>query len=322
MAIRASQTSEIRALIHSLGADAEIDRDVAVARLAVIGVRAVDRLIAMYGTSGRLARVGILRALERIGDPRTIPIAREALHEGGDLAVAAAAALKPLLESTDSRAATAALDALVEAALNASAERRVRLSAFEALADMPADVRDPIAAALQQDPGAASLMQGSAPTEATWQDAVDGRLPDDPAALREALQVHGERAPLSTLQKLVDAVRARENETLSGREAWREVRGAIHQALALRESRVAVYDLRETLAAAREPLPATFVAALHAVGDESCLEPIGAAWAAADADETWRQQLAAAFAAIVKREKITRRSAIFRRISTRWRGIM
>ena len=64
-------------------------------------------------------------------------------------------------------------------------------------------------------------------------------------------------------------LRARE-----ARAAWQNARGALHQALALRGSRVAVYDLRETIEQSRGPLPTSFVAALHVVGDASCLEPI------------------------------------------------
>src|SRR5690606_23215814 len=109
----------------------------------------------------------------------------------------------------------------------------------------------------------------------------------------------------------------REGEAGTARAGeWRQVRGAIHQVLALRGSRVAVYDLRETLAATAA-LPATFMAALHVVGDESCLEPIAIAWDASS-DEVWRHQRQAAFTAIVSREKLTRRSPVLKRVSTRW----
>jgi hypothetical protein len=102
------------------------------------------------------------------------------------------------------------------------------------------------------------------------------------------------------------------------------VRGALHQALALRGSRVALYDLRESLTesaggAASTPLPVTFLAALHVLGDESCLEPIAAAFVRANPDdERWRQQLASAFRTIVKRQKLTRRHAALKRITARW----
>jgi hypothetical protein len=94
------------------------------------------------------------------------------------------------------------------------------------------------------------------------------------------------------------------------------VRGALHQALALRGSRIALYDLRESVAKASEPLPPSFLAALHAVGDESCLEPIAAAYDASH-DARWQTQLREAFQAIVRREHLTRRSAAMKRLAAK-----
>ena len=324
MTIKTSRRVDVAALIAALGADDDVKRESAIARLAVIGGRAVDRLAAAYPAAARDTRMAILRALEAIADPRAVSIARAALREGGDVAIAAASTLRPLLQSPDSRTATDALDALVESALDGSAERRVRLAAFAALAEMPEAVREPIAATLRKDASLEALIHDPSLMDATWQEALEGRLPEDPVALRDALLGYGEGAPLGALQKLVDGVLARENDPSEARrEGWRQVRGAIHQTLALRGSRVAVYDLRETIASARTPLPATFLAALQVVGDESCLEPIAAAWTAASGDEAeaWRYQLQSAFATIVKREKLAKRSAVLRRITARWPGI-
>ena len=343
MPIKPSRTADVRALIAALASNDEVQVESAVARLAVIGGRAVDRLSAAYSAAPREMRVAILRALEAIADPRAVVVARTALGEGGGVAVAAAASLRPLLESTDSHTATAALDALVERALDPSAERRVRLAAFDALRDLPASVRDRVAAALEQQAGRV-LPPTSSDTagDAVWEEAVDGRLPDDPAGLRNAVETRAGRAPLGVLQKLIDALRAQERhtETPARRNSWLGVRGALHQALALRGSRIALYDLRETVADGRLPLPASFLAALHAVGDESCLEPIAAAWTSAtlppvpaSATPTvqrsatrpndgsavrWRQQLAAAFQAIVTRERISTRGAVWKRLVPRY----
>lgn len=321
MTIKASRSVDVAALIAALESGDEVKRESAIARLSVIAGRAVDRLLATYPSATRDTRMAILRTLEAIADPRALPIARQAIREGGDVAIAAAATLKPLLQSTDSRTATEALDALVESAVSVSAERRVRLAAFEALADMPEAVREPIAAALRKDASLEALIHEPSLTEATWQDAIEGRLPEDPAALRDALVDHEAVAPLGTLQKLVDIVRGRETESPGvARDAWRQVRGAIHQALALRGSRVAVYDLRETFASTREALPATFLAAVQVVGDRSCLEPIAAAWTEASGHDAaaWRYQLESAFAAIVRREKLSPRSAVGKRIEARF----
>ena len=119
---------------------------------------------------------------------------------------------------------------------------------------------------------------------------------------------------------MIDLVRVREGSIEAGpkRDAWRAARGALHQALALRGSRLAIYDLRETLDETREPLPVSFLAALHVVGDESCVEPLARAFARTPDDPRWRHQLGAAFRAIASREKVTRRHAAFKRIAARW----
>jgi hypothetical protein len=327
MVIKASAAAEIQLLIAALGAEDDVRREAAIARLAVLGARAVDRLIAAYeSASDRGLKIAVLRALESGGDRRAIPIAREALSAGGDLGVAAASALRGLLDVPHGSTGAEALDALVAAALNPAAERRVRLAAFEALQDMPSEIRDRVAAALQADPDpglkarAVDLPRDTASAEAVWQDALEGRLPDEPALLRGAAQTRAQAAPLSTLQKLIDAIRASEGAVRppARRTEWQAVRGALHQALALRGSRVAVYDLRETIEAARGPVPVSFLAALHVVGDPSCLEPLAAAYAKAGSDARWRHQLGEAFQAIARREKVTRRHAVMKRIETRW----
>jgi hypothetical protein len=327
MVIKASAASEIQQLIAALGAEDDVRREAAIARLAVLGARAVDRLIAAYESADHETRIAILRALESAGDRRTVPVARQALSEGGDLGVAAASTLRALLDSPHGPAGTDALDALVATALDPAADRRVRLASFEALQDMPPGVRARVAAALQADPDpglkarAVDLPRDTAAAEAVWQDALEGRLPGSPAVLREAAQTRAQAAALSALQKLIDAIRAREGSVRAQarRTEWQGVRGALHQALALRGSRVAVYDLRETIEGARGPVPVSFLAALHVVGDASCLEPLAAAYSkAADGDARWRHQLGEAFHAIGRREKVTRRHAVMKRIASRW----
>ena len=330
MSIKPSAAAEIRTLLAALASEDEIRRETAIARLSIIGPRAVDRLLAAYASAERETRIAILRTLEAIGDARAVRVAREALDGGGDLAVAAANTLRVLLDSPTGRTSTEALDALVATALSPAAERRVRVAAFDALADMPEEIRQRVEAALADAPDrtmrpAAAEDSGIAsPHDALWQDAIEGRLTDDPAALREVIDARGSSAPLGVLQGLVDALRTRERETQKAqrKNAWRAVRGAVHQAIGLRGSPIALYDLRETLEEAREPLPTTFIAALHAVGDSSCLEPVAAAHAAAgrngEPSDRWRVQLENAFKTIAAREKITRKSAVMKRLEKKW----
>lgn len=327
MVIKASAASDIRQLIEALGGEDDVRREAAIARLGVIGARAVDRLVAAYRAAGtREMKVAVLRALEVAGDRRTVSVAREAILEGGDVAVGAVAALGALLDTPHAATATDVLDVLVAAALDTSKDRRVRLAAFQAIQHIP-HVGERIAAELQKDPdagineGAHDVPRERAAADAVWRDALDGRLPDEPAILRDAAIARSTAASLTDVQKLIDLVRVREGSIAAGprRDEWRAARGALHQALALRGSRVAVYDLRETIEEAREPLPVSFLAALHVIGDESCVESLAAAYARTPSDEArWRHQLGAAFRAITRREKITRRHATFKRIAVRW----
>lgn len=341
MVIKASAATEIRALVAALGADDEVHRDSAIARLGIIGARAVDRLTDAYAkTTSRMTHLAILRTLEVIGDHRSAPLARQAIAEGGDIAVAATGVLRALLSSSHTATATAALDTLIATTLDISRDRRLRLAAFDALQELPPNVRARVAEALGTDAArglndVADLMsiadRDAARAEAVWKDAEEGRLPDAPGELREALATRGASAPLNALRGLVDALHAREraarDEEAGARHEWLALRGAVHQALALRGSRLALYDLRETIEEGQTRLPASFLAALHVLGDASCLEPLATAWGASEPDGTtdalrWRQQLASAFRAITQREKITKRHAVMKKIAARWPGLL
>jgi hypothetical protein len=327
MVIKASASAEVRALVGALEGDDDVAREAAIARLSIIGARAVDRLATAYeGATSRGARLAILRVFEAIGDYRAGPLARRALLEGGDTALAASAVLRTLLTSTRDATAAQALDALVATALDTSNDHRLRLAAVEALRDAPGDVGARVAEAVGADAGttdAGAAEMDVARRDAVWRDAVEDRLPDDPRVLREALSERAAAAPLNTLRRMIDAAKARETETPPGsRDGWRSLRGALHQALALRGSRVALYDLRESLAGDTRAVPPSFLAALHVIGDESCLEPLAGLWERSAHDERWRHQLASAFRAIVRRERISPRHRIVVRLKARGSGLV
>jgi hypothetical protein len=333
MVIKASASVEVRTLVAALGSADEVAREGAVARLAVIGARAMDRLMAAFDeATDRRTRLAVLRTFEAIGDYRAGPPARRALIDGGDLAVAATAVLRRLLTSSREASAAEALDALVATALDTSNDRRVRLAAVEALEDTAGDVGKRLAQTFRQDQGGARHKPSVPPDadearlEAIWQDAVEGRLWDDPQVLRNALAAHASSAPLNTLRKMIEAVRLREEaDPVSDRDAWRSLRGALHQALALRGSRVALYDLRESLGEGETParlVAPSFLAALHLIGDESCLEPLAALWERASGDERRRHHLESAFQAIVRRERIGPGHKVLKRLKARGSGLL
>jgi hypothetical protein len=302
MVIKASASAEIRTLVDALLGDDEVQREAAVARLSVIGPRAVTRLTEVFDqTQERPAKVAILRTLEAIADHRGGPVAERAVTERGDVGVAAAGVLRALLTSPREQSATNALDALVAAALGSTADQRVRQAAVEALQDTPASVRNRVAEALRADP---------APVDPVWTEAVEGRLPERPELLRDLLTTRAAAAPLNALRKIIDAVRVRERDApRAQRDAWLALRGSMHHALALRGSRVALYDLRETIESEPDArrLPPSILSALQALGDRTCLEPLAALRDRTAADQHLRHQLASAYDAIAKREKRKRR---------------
>jgi hypothetical protein len=301
-----SADAEVRSLIASLGAEDGARREAAVARLIIIGNRAVGRLVALSETAtDRDTQLAVLQILEASGDDRALPVAKRALAAGGDVAVGAVAVLRELLGRSSGATHVAALDLLLTVSGDASVERRVRAAADAALASAPDDIRRAV------KPAAGP----TAPADVVWEDAIEGRLPDRPEALADALAGHAGDAPLALVHRVITAVRDRESAASPRRRPeWRTVRGALHQALAQRSSRIALYDLRETLETATEPLPPTFLEAVHAIGDRSCLEPLAAAFAHAPFEQTaWRSQLADAFHALTKREHLTRKHAAVRR---------
>jgi hypothetical protein len=315
MVIKVSAATEVRALVKTLAANEGAAREAAVARLMVIGPRAIPHLVSAYrATKDRGIRVALLRTMEPIEDQRGAIVAREAIREGGDVAVAAAFVLRGLLDSRLATTGPDALDALVSTALDTGLERRVRLAAVQALEKVPNGIADKLAKAISDE----------RPTEmdAVWKDALDGHLPDDPGLVREALNTRGAHAPLTELRVLVEKIRARETAA-SGppTREWQALRGAVHQALALRGSRVALYDLRESLESATAQLPPSFISAVHALGDRSCLEAIAAAYnQSTPGEDRWRHLLATAFRTIASREKISKRHAVMKRIGARWPG--
>jgi hypothetical protein len=151
-------------------------------------------------------------------------------------------------------------------------------------------------------------------------DAARGVLPDDPAIFRQVLKLAEDSASEEVLLGVVARVHEREGSEPAGvRDQWRLTRAAAHVSLAQRGSRVALYDLRESLETAKGPLPVEFLAALKLIGDATCLEAIAGAHAKAK-DGWWREHLAGTFRDIVARERLTKRHATLKRIEKRWPG--
>jgi HEAT repeat protein len=334
VAIKSSSSTLIESLIADLGAARVSAREAATARLTVIGPRAVERLVAFVRSGAPpAARVGGLRALEAIGDPRALDPALDILSDAGaDPAVGAAAAGVARMFLRGPRGATA-VDRLTLAALDRGRPELVRLAALRALRELGAATIAPVLASLAEDPSA-TIRAEAAPKKrgarsaadplALVTRAADHGLPDDPgdaATLRRALNDAANTVPLPQLLRLIERIREREDlEPATRRDEWTTTRAAAHVALASRGSRLALYDLRESLESTKAPLPVEFLTALSMVGDVSCLEPIAGAHARAK-NAWWRDHLANAFRAIAAREKVTRRHAVMKKIEKKWKGV-
>ena len=297
-------TGDIDRLIADLQSSDSIRRDAAVARLRILGNRALPRLIVLVAAHESAAvRALALDAIEGLDDVRAIDVAFDALDDG-DIEVVIAA-LGVLRRWVAEETGTRLLDAITAITVDRSRDARVRVAALAALSELPEHLVRPIR---DQAP----------PPESA------GPSLDDPVQVREWIQAYGAGATLSTLHELITRTREREQAESSSRlrSEWLQARGRAHQALAKRDSLVALYDLRETFEAATGALPQSFLSTAAAIGDASCLEPLARAWAAAGKDLDWNHQLSTTAATIMRREKLTGRSAAVKKLRANFPGFI
>jgi HEAT repeat protein len=334
--IQRSSSAQTATLVADLiGAD-PVRREAAIARLAIAGERAVDRLLAALADAAVTtdSAAVILRTLELIGSVRAAPAALARLDHANDgIAVAAAGALRPHLRADDEEMGTRVLEGLTTLALATGRSDPPRLAALEALGEMGTETLQPIRDRLRNDPSARVRRAAGwaddeeAPVNAAAQleAAARGELPEDADALRSLLTQAGATVGLSVLHELIMTLRTKERAVAEAAGApdaampWTAARGNAHQVLAERQSRLAVFDLRDTFERATSRLPLGFVAAITTVGDASCLPALAAAWQQVE-DGWMRDHIAAAFQAIMLREGLTRRHAAVRKALERGAG--
>jgi hypothetical protein len=293
------RTEPLARLVEQLGDTQAIRRDAAVARLRVIGARAVPTLVRVAESSApALQRAAALAALEGTDDSRALKAAQRAVGaaETG-VAIAAVGVLRSWLNHEHG---TDALEALTIVTLDRERDGAVRLAALDALSDLPPHLVAPIRAT-------SALETSDTP-------------PDDPTRALAWLASRGTNTSLSGVHEALGAARDAERlaTTDARRDAWQRVRGAAHVLLARRGSRLALYDLRDTLGNATRPVPLDFLSALSTVGDDTCLEPLARAWSLASAEPWWQARLAETAADIVARCGITGRHAVIKRLREKW----
>jgi hypothetical protein len=328
LAIRTSSAAEIDRLLADLASNRHAQREAAVARLIVIGIRAVQRIsrLALAHDASSEARAAAFRALEAIADPRALDPALQAAFEADEgVALAAIAVTRVFLET---RRGVEVIDRLTEIATDRQRPVHRRLAAIDALSSLPPSTLGPLVTALRGDPQpevAARVRLERGPDAAAAmiyiREAAEGRADFDPVALRRSLgRLPAGSAP-GELSRLIDRLRTREaREPPASRGEWMAARAAAHVALARLGSRLALYDLRETLETADASLPVGFLTALTSVGDLSCLAAIASAYTRTQGEpnDWWHRHLADAFRGIVARESATARTPAVKRIKDRW----
>jgi HEAT repeat protein len=298
-----SRAHDVDRLIADLESSDPVRRDASVARLRVLGARALPRLATFIASpdTGR-ARGFALSALDGVDDPRVIDIALKAL--AADDTETVIAALGVLRSWVAQETGTRLLETITAIALDRSRDARIRVAAIDALADLPEHLVRPIR---EQAP----------PPEA------GGPPLDNPVAALGWVEAHGANATLATLHEAIKKFRDSEGrtDTSRGREEWLKARALAHRMLADRGSRLALYDARETFSAAQAALPPEFLDAIGRVGDASCLEPLARAWSASR-DARWRDQLSGAARQILVRSKLGSRNAVVKGIRANWAGFI
>ena len=142
---------------------------------------------------------------------------------------------------------------------------------------------------------------------------------------REWIHAYGAGATLSALHALITRTREREQPETSARlrSEWLQARGACASGAGQARQPAS----RSTTCARRSkrpraPLPQSFLSTATAIGDASCLEPLARAWAAAGKDLDWNHQLSTTAATIMRREKLTGRSAAVKKLRANFPGFI
>ena len=303
MSPRTASTYPIDRLIADLQSSDPVRRDASVARLRVLGPRVLPRLVLFIeSATAANARAHAIAVLDGMQDRRVPEIALAALVDPDVPTVIAA--LGVLRGWVSGERGTRLLEAISAIAVDTARDARVRVAAIDALSDLPDDLVRPIR---EQGP----------PPEA------GGPPLDNPVAAREWVEAHGGTATLATLHDAIKSFRDSEGRERIGRarQEWIRARGAAHQLLADRGSRLALYDARETVSTAQSPLPPGFLEAMGRLGDATCLEPLARAWAATR-EAGWRAKLAETARHIVTRSKLSGRNAVVKGIRANWAGFI
>jgi len=343
-----SRSGRIQGLLGRLASGGPAERDSAVAGLTLLGARVIEPLRALLPTANGAARLAALEVLERIEDHGALaplldlvrdeeePVAQRAMEALGGrpdpraAKVLAGVLAGPAPASRRRSAALAlvrlqaaglveALDALAARLLDEREETGLRLAILEALRAQepplaPATLRPLLKRlAASADPQLAARARPTTDAAVPLERLVDELVAparSDEAVARTSAALAGRGAPaIPALRQALERL----GPPRRGGEDAPSLRGraAIHEALAALDSRVALYDLRETIATRPRAVMPALLRAAGRVGDGS-LVPVLARAVAEEA--AWLDECAEALAAIVAREKLRKTSAACRSV--------
>jgi hypothetical protein len=343
-----SRSARIQELVERLASGGPAERDAAVAGLTLLGTRVIEPLRARLPAASAGARLAAVEVFDRVEHPAALaplldlardedePVAlraREALGSRPDVrAVEALAGVLacPGPASRRRAAVTAlvhlqavglveALDPLAARLLDEREEAGLRVAILDALRAQqpplaPATLRPLLkrlaeSADLQLAARARSTTKAPVPLDRLVDELVSpGRSAEAVARTTAALTLRGAPA----IPALLQALERLGPPGRGGRDASSlRARAAIHEALAALDSRVALYDLRETVATLPRAVMPALVRAAGRVGDGS-LVPLLARAVAEDAASL--DACAEALASIVAREKLRKTSAACRSV--------
>jgi hypothetical protein len=343
-----SRSGRIQELLGRLASGGPAERDSAVAGLTLLGTRVIEPLRAILPTASRAARLAALEVLDRIEDHAALaplldlvgdedePVARRAMEVAGGrpdprAARALAGVLAGAAPASRRRGAVLALvrlqaaglvealDPLAARLLDEGEDAGLRVAILDALqAQEP-----PLAAATLRpllkrlaasaDPQLAARARSIKDAPVSVDRLVDelvapGRSAEAVARTTAALVLRGAPA-IPALQRALERLGPPGRN--GGDASSLRARAAIHEALATLDSRVALYDLRETIATRPRAVMPALLRAAGRVGDGSLVPLL----ARVVAEETaWLEACAAALAAIVAREKLRKTSAACRAV--------
>jgi hypothetical protein len=349
-----SRSARTQELLGRLGSSSLAERDAAIAGLTLLGTRALLPLGGFLPTASADARLAAIEVLERVEDRGALPpllqlvrdpeerVALRALEAAGErpdprsIAVLDALLCAPgplprrqgaarALARLEAKGLVAGLEPLAARLLDEREETRLRSAILDGLLRRRPPLAPRTLRPLLKRLSASSDPEVAARARSGEADAVEDRLAEDLAApglsdeaaarITAALARRGAVA-IPALARALDRLGSprRQADTASLR-----ARGRLHEALAALDTRVALFDLRDAIAAhPRAAMPSLLRAAAR-VGDASVVPAL--ARAAAE-DATLLDACSGTFAAIVARERLCPKSAALRAVRPEHRAAL